>query len=770
MNSGFFSRFFRWRLLLWAMVPLLLGLGALVVYCIHLDRIVASQFEDKRYSLPARVFARPLELFVGKPLSFEQVYAELQWLNYQEVDRPNGSGQYALFGNDLIIRSRPFDFWDGQQEGLQVQVTIKNGVVTGLVDLASQEPLDLWRLEPIAMGAIHTRTNIDRQLVRYQQVPRHFVDALIAVEDRRFYYHRGVDLRALTRAAVSSATGRGLQGGSTITQQLVKNFFLTPERTLRRKFTEALMALLLERRYDKNTILETYINEVYFGQDGARAIHGLSLASQLYFARSVEQLEPHQSALLVAMLRGPTQYHPRRNPERALRRRNLVLQQTYAQGFLAEWEYEEALAKPLDVTGATRLTLSKYPAFMELVRRQLRRDYDEESLSNEGLRVFTTLDPHVQHAAEEALVKQLQSLETDRNLGQGWLEGASVVSAPHTGEVLAVVGGRQPGYQGFNRALDARRPIGSLIKPAVYLTALERTQEYSLVTMLDDSELIWQEPGIPEPWQPRNYDETFHGPVPLWEGLANSYNVASARLGLELGVPKVIETIRRLGIEQPIAPFASTLLGAVELTPLEVTQMYQTMAAGGFRVPLQAVREVLTLEGQPLRRYPLDVNRVVSPEAMALLTRAMQLTVSHGTGRSLLRHFPESLGLAGKTGTTDGNRDSWFAGFSGDYVAVVWVGNDQNYGMGLTGATGALRVWAHTLAPLKPQPVAAAGSEGLRSLLVHRETGALVPAGCEEGVQLLFVPGTEPRNRSRCSAGARPETEPSRSWWRNWLD
>lgn len=770
MNFRFLPRTFRWRFLLWAFVPLIIGLVALAAYCVHLDRIVTSQFESKRFALPARVYARPLELFVGKPLSFEQLYKELQWLNYQEVDRLTGSAQYALFGNDLIIRTRPFEFWDGLQDGQQVQVTIERGVVTQLLDLTDQQTLDLWRLEPIAMGAIHTRTNIDRQLVRYEQVPRHFVDALIAVEDRRFYYHRGIDARALARAAVSSASGRGLQGGSTITQQLIKNFFLTPDRTLRRKFTEMLMALLVERRYDKNTILETYINEVYFGQDGARAIHGLSLASQLYFGRSVEQLEAHQSALLVAMLRGPTYYHPRRNPERALGRRDLVLQQTFNQGFLAEWQYQEALARPLDLTSGTGLTLAKYPAFMELVRRQLRRDYDEASLSNEGLRIFTTFDPHVQQAAENAMHRQLQALETDRNLGQGWLQGASVVSVPQTGEVLALVGGRQARYQGFNRALDARRPIGSLIKPAVYLTALERPQDYTLVTMLDDSELIWQEPGIPEPWKPSNYDGEFHGPVPLWQGLASSYNVASARLGLELGVANVVANVKRLGIEQPIAPFASVLLGAVELTPIEVAQMYQTLAAGGFRVPLQAVREVLTMEGEPLRRYPLDVSRVVSSETMALVTRAMQLSVSDGTGGALSRYFPENLGLAGKTGTTDGNRDSWFAGFSGDYVAVVWVGNDQNYGMGLTGASGALRVWAQTIAPLNPQPVAVPGSEGLRSVLTHRDTGGLVTSGCDQGVLLPFIAGTEPRSRSRCTPSARSETESNRSWWRSWLD
>jgi penicillin-binding protein 1B len=599
-------------------------------------------------------------------------------------------------------------------------------------------------------------------------VPRHFIDALIAVEDKRFYFHRGIDPKGLMRAAFSTATGRGVQGGSTITQQLVKNFFLTSERTLKRKANEMLMAMLLELHYEKNDILETYLNEVYFGQDGSRAIHGVGLASQFYFGRSIEQLKPHHSALLVAMLKGPTYYNPRRHPKRALERRNLVLAETGTQGYLTPQEFEAAIAQPLDVTRNAGMGMSNYPAFLDLVFRQLRRDYQEDDLRNEGLRIFSTLDPLVQQTAENTLAEQLAQLEQRFKLADGWLDGAVVVSVPQTGEVTAVIGSRKSGFEGFNRALDARRPIGSLFKPAIFLTALEQPEIYTLSTLLDDDPLQFQEAGMSSVWEPQNYDKQFHGQVPLWQALANSYNVSSARLGLELGVKPVLQTATRLGVEEQLKPYAATFLGAAELPPIQVAQMYQTIAAGGFRVPLRAIREVLTVEGRPLKRYAIDVQQVASSQSIHLLTRAMQLAVEEGTAKSLKTFLPESLHIAGKTGTTDGLRDSWFAGFSGDYVAVVWVGNDQNQPTGLTGATGALPVWAKMMAQLHPAPVPQTEPPGIHYFATHRSVGARVNGFCSDALELPFIEGSEPEMEVGCS-GNYTTTSKAKKWWQRLL-
>lgn len=721
----------------------------LVAYCVYLDRVVRSQFEDRRFSLPARVYARPLEVFPGKKLPLEQIQGELEALNYQRVNRVRSSAEFSIEGREVMVQTRSFEFWDGLQAGQRVRIRIANNQVADVIDDVSNQPLELFRLEPMSIGGIYAADNEDRQLVRYQQAPRHLIDALIAVEDQRFFFHHGVDIRSIGRAAYASLSGRGIQGGSTITQQLVKNFFLTPDRTLRRKFTEMIMALILEARYDKNDILETYINEVYFGQDGTRAIHGVGLASHFYFGRSLEQLEVHQSALLVAMLKGPAFYNPRRHPERALRRRDSVLTQTYEQGYIAQWEYEQATAQTLDVVSSDNVGLSAYPAFLDLVFRQLRRDYREADLRNEGLRVFTTLDPLVQRRAEEALTKQLGALEGRRNQPAEFLEGAVVISVPHTGEVAALVGGRNPRFEGFNRALDAKRPVGSLIKPAIYLTALEQPHRYSLASLIDDSELEWQDVSAPV-WRPKNYDNEFHGEVPLWLAFANSYNVASARLGLELGIDKVNATVKRLGVEAELNPLASTFLGASELAPIDVAQMYQTIAAGGFRVPLQAIREVLTTDGEPLKRYGIEVRKVVDAESSALITKALQLAVSEGTGRSAAEYLPRSHNLAGKTGTSGGYRDSWFAGFSGDYNAVVWLGNDDNQNIGLTGASGALQVWARIMADIDAQPLELQLPQGVTNLASHRTLGATVSKRCAHSIILPFVTGAEPQVELSC--------------------
>lgn len=742
--------------------------AALAAYCVYLDNIVRSQFEGKRFALPARVYARPLEVFPGKTLALAELRRELDLLGFARVAQVRGPGEYLSAADYVILQSRPFEFWDGPQASQLVRVSFAGNVVEDVREEGSGRPMDLFRLEPITIGGIYTTNNEDRQLVRYNQVPRHFIDALIAVEDKRFYYHHGVDPKGLLRAVFSTATGRGIQGGSTITQQLVKNFFLTPERTLKRKANEMLMAILLELHYEKNDILETYLNEVYFGQDGTRAIHGVGLASQFYFGRSVEQLKPHHSALLVAMLKGPTYYNPRRNPKRALERRNLVLAETGTQGYLTPQEFEVAIAQPLDVTRNAGMGLSNYPAFLDLVFRQLRRDYQEEDLRNEGLRIFSTLDPLVQQIAEKTLAEQLVQLEQRFKLAEGWLDGAVVVSVPQTGEVAAVIGSRKSGFEGFNRALDAKRPIGSLFKPAIYLTALEKPEAYTLSTLLDDEPLQFQEAGMASVWEPQNYDRQFHGAVPLWQALAYSYNVSSARLGLEIGVKPVLQTAQRLGVEEPLKPYAATFLGAAELPPIQVAQMYQTIAAGGFRVPLRAIREVLTAEGRPLKRYAINVEQVASSQSIHLLTRALQLAVEEGTAKSMRSILPQSLNLAGKTGTTDELRDSWFAGFSGNYVAVVWVGNDQNQPTGLTGATGALPIWGRMMAQLHPLPVPQTEPPGIHYLATHRSLGARVGGFCSDALKLPFVEGSEPEAEVSCS-GNYTTTSKAKKWWQRIL-
>ncbi|MFT5084678.1 MAG: penicillin-binding protein 1B [Lentisphaeria bacterium] len=740
----------KWMLIIFALISL-----PVFIYGVYLNHEVTRQFEGKRFSIPARVYARSLELFVGQTLASDALEDELKQLKYSKVlADPMAPGEYQRRSTTLRIFLRPFTYWDGVQEASLIELAVERKIVKEIVDLQSHQTLDLVRVEPLVIGGIYPNSGEDRELVRLEQVPKFLIDALVAVEDKRYYSHHGVDPKAVLRALTSVFSGGRVQGGSTLTQQLVKNFFLTRDRTLKRKFTEVLMALLLEYHYSKNDILETYLNEVYFGQDGDRAVHGFALASQFYFSRSLEHIDVHQAAMLVGLLKGPTYYNPRTHLDRAKNRRDLVLKEMVVQGLMGGDAYQRQIQQPLLITEKTTTGQSLYPAFTDLVIRQLKRDYREEDLRSEGLRIFTTLDPIVQQKVERVTLRRLSEIESSKKYVSGYLEVAAIFADVPSGEIVALVGGRRSGFQGFNRALDANRQIGSLIKPAMYITALSHTAPsglpYTLTTPLDDSPFVWRENGIDD-WQPQNYDGEFHGQVPLWLALAKSYNVAAARLGTELGVNKVMDTVQRLGVEKTLPTYASGLLGTVHLTPYEVTQMYHTIASGGFKTPFRAIREVTTQHGDPLKRYNLRTEPAVNGVANYLVTSAMQQVVKRGTGVGLNRMLSPELNVAGKTGTTDDLRDSWYAGFSGDRVAVVWIGNDENKTTGLTGASGAMTVWGEAMSQLNPRPLALAEPDNIEWVAIDEKTGDAATKNCKQAFTLPFVDGTAPAGSEKCS-------------------
>jgi penicillin-binding protein 1B len=755
----------RGRILRYFGYAVLAGFAAFLAFALYLDLRVTGEFEGRRFSLPARIYARPIELHIGTRIPQVEVEAELRALGYAQGERET-PGWYLKENNTLEVAVRPFVFWDGAQPARRLRVQFEAGAVKAVT--SEGKDLSLARLEPLLIGGIYPAGNEDRVLVRLAEVPRHLVLELIAVEDRNFFSHAGFDPRALVRAAVRSATGR-TEGGSTITQQLVKNFFLTPERTIRRKFTELVMAVLLEMHYGKEEILETYLNEIYLGQDRDRAVHGVGLAAQFYFGKELRHLNAAESALLVAMVKGPAVYDPRRHSARALERRNLVLHEAKEQGYLTLEQYTTARAMPLGVVPKPAMGTTPYPAFVQLVHRQLRRDYDEKDLRSEGLRIFTALDPRVQNAAEHALTTRLAQFDKDKRFGPPGMEGAVVVADPQSGEIQALVSGRDPRYRGFNRAVDAARPVGSLLKPVVYLTALQDPAKYTLVTPIDDGPFVWQSRGAPD-WEPQNYDKKFHGIVPLRTALAQSYNAATARLGTDIGVEKVLDNVRRLGIERPLKPFASTLLGAVELSPLEVTQMYQTMASGGFKTPLRAIREVTTQEGRPLARYALRVEQAIAPEPAYLITAAMQGVVREGTGQGLKSVLPPETNVAGKTGTTDEQRDAWFAGYTGDRLAVVWVGYDDNRAAKLSGSASALPVWGDLMAALQPEPLALPKPDNIETVLIDPQSGLRADGSCPGALELPFAGGSAPAGRAPCASELGVTVQEVKQKARGWLD
>jgi penicillin-binding protein 1B len=746
-------------LLIW---PLLFLMAGAVVYVAYLDHEIRVKFEGKRWALPAYVYARPLELFPGAALSAAQLERELRMANYQFVKGAARPGSFDRHGDTLRLTTRPFQYWDSREEAKAVEVHFDKGRLSELQDL-NGAAVPILRVDPMIIGRIYPAHHEDRILVKLSEVPPLLRNGLITVEDRHFYSHWGIDPRAIARALLADLREGGVvQGGSTLTQQLVKNFFLNSERTLSRKLNEAVMALLLEWHYQKDDILETYMNEIYLGQDRDRAIHGFGLASQFYFGVDLQDLAPQQIALLIALVKGPSYYDPRQHPQRALERRNLVLVLMAQEKLITAEQSRQAQHLALGVTPRPH-SVAFHPAFLDLVRRQLSRDYREEDLRTEGLRIFTTLDPTVQTAAEQALAHRLALLERERGFPDGTLEGALVVTTVSGGEVLAVVGGRDPRYAGFDRALDAERQVGSLIKPAVYLTALSQPRQYTLATLLNDEPLEVAGAGG-QSWQPANYDKQIHGAVLLRTALAQSYNLATVRLGMTLGVDHVLDTLRALGIERNIEPYPAMLLGSMSLTPVEVAQMYQTLAGGGFRTPLRAIREVVSAQGEPLSRYPLQVQQAVDPVADYLLITALQQVVASGTAQGLSRYLSPDLHLAGKTGTTDDLRDSWYAGFSGDRLGIIWVGRDDNQAAGFTGAGGAMQAWGEMFAAIGVQPLHINPPAGVETAWIDPASGLRALSSCQGAVEMPFSQGSAPTDPAPCVQGLGGAVRRSLHW------
>lgn len=723
-------------------LKILLALAVIAIVLIaYADALVQRKFDGRKWALPAKVYARPLELYAGMRLPRDELLRELQALGYRQASGWQ-AGTFQVSNDLLHLHTRGFHFSDGAEPARHLQLQWRDSV---LVELGATSPV--IRLEPLHIGGIYPAHQEDRLLVRLDDVPSLLLKTLVQVEDRNFYSHHGVSLRGIARALlVNVQSGRLAQGGSTLTQQLVKNFYLTAERRLWRKAVEAVMAVLLELHYSKDAILETYLNEVYLGQSGPRAVHGFGLASMHYFNRPINELELHQIALLVGIVKGPSQYNPWRHPGRALERRDLILDMLAEEGIVPRWQANVAKSRSLDIAGSTRGGQPGYPAFIDLVARQLRRDYRAEDLSSEGLEIFTAFDPRVQWQAESALAGVIAQLEQRYKLASGTLQGAVVVTSPVTGEVQAVVGGRSPRFAGFNRAIDAQRPIGSIIKPVVFLTALE--QGRTLATRVDDRPLHIQGANGTV-WSPKNYDKQSHGDALLVTALANSWNQATARLGMELGVPQVLRTLKRLGVERTVAPLPSVLLGSVAMSPLEVATMYQTIAAGGFQAPPQAIREVRDAQGRSLSRYPLNLEQKASPEATFLLQYALVGAVREGTGRSVYNILPADRIVAGKTGTTDDQRDSWFAGFTGDRLAVVWLGRDDNQPTPLTGSSGALMVWGE-LMRYSEQNLVLTPPGRVGFVAVDRHSGARTGSACPDALMLPFIKGTEPSAQAAC--------------------
>ena len=721
-----------------------LGIVLLVLfaaYLIYLNQIIDSRFEGGAWALPSRVFTRAQEIYPGLKLTREQLTYELELASYLRVEKQPMPGEYRQLGASLEFNSRPFEFTDQPQAARLVQVFFDAGKVTAVVDTQSGRDLSVFRLPPIILGSYYPRSGEDRLLLAEGEVPERLIATLIAVEDRAFFEHSGVSPWAILRALWANLkAGRAVQGGSTLTQQLAKNLFLTPEKSLLRKINEAFMALLLELRLSKQAIVTAYINEVFLLQQNRIALHGFARASRMLFGRGVDRLEVQHLALLVGMVQGPSRYNPLVAPELALKRRNIVLKIMREQGLLDQLAYDNARVTPLAVV--TQLpSVNPFPAYLDLVKQQLHLSYSGSELARRGLRVFTAFDPLLQRNLELGLARGLARFK------QPELQAAVVIADYLNGDIQALVGDRVTDYPGFNRALMAQRPIGSLIKPLLLYSLLQGDMTLASVVR-DEPVRIKQSNG--EVWEPRNYDRKLHGKMSLYQAFIHSYNLPFIWLGVNAGgLEALTQNLSKIHLLKHDVVFPSMLLGTTEMSAYEVAQMFQVIANDGYFTPLTTIRSVTDQHNRTLSRIPLESLKLFDQATMIQVQRAMVGVSEQGTARYLAQRFGERS-LAGKTGTTNEARDSWFAGFSDRLLGVVWLGRDDNTPIRLTGSSGALRVWADIMELQGFEAFKLAREDSLAWHYVDPQSGGISQQDCANSVLLPIPKDRIPQHRSRC--------------------
>ena len=719
---------------------LILALLALSSYFYHLNHLINLRFDGDTWAIPSRVYARPLELYPGLKLTVESLQYELGLSTYQRVSTTPGTDQYRILNRGIELHTSPFKFSDQTEPAHHVRVFFAGDEIIRIIDLVTTRNLDLLRLPPVVIGSYLPQNGEDRVLLSGNQIPQTLIDILLAVEDKKFYQHLGVNPISIARALIANLrAGKTVQGGSTLTQQLAKNLFLTPEKTILRKINEALLALLLELRFSKETILTAYINEVFLLQQKKVAIHGFALASQALFKQGIEYLTTEKLALLIGMVKGPSRYNPITNPEAALQRRNLVLRVTRDHRIIDEAEYQRLIKTPLATVN--RLPgVNRFPGYLDLVKRQLNNSYSTGELAAKGLRIFTPFDPLMQRNLEQGLKSGLARFH------QPDLQAAVVIADYLNGDIQALIAGRQVDFPGFNRAVLAQRPIGSLIKPLLLYSLLEEGK--TLATLVNDKPIRIRQ-SDDKIWQPQNFDRKFHGKMSLYQAFIKSYNLPFVHLGVNGGLESLVQNLRKINLLKSDIIFPSLLLGTSEMSAFEVAQMFQTIANRGYFSPLTTIRQVSDQFNRTLNRIPLDSYKLFDESSMLQVQRAMIGVTEEGTAKYLARRFKGQT-LAGKTGTTDDVRDSWFAGFTQRALTVVWLGKDDNTPVNLTGSSGALRVWGDIMQKLTFRAFKLDRDDTLEWRDINRIDGGLTSQGCFNSVLLPFPENLIPKERSRC--------------------
>ena len=729
--------------------------------------VITRKFESAaRWDLPSRVYSDSTPLVPGIACARTVLEPKLNHVGYREVKRRvENPGEYRYIGDDLEIFLNNFEYPDMEFHAMPILVDMNGATVKSIKRLTDGITLRGARIEPELITSIYDNNMEDRVPVALDAVPKSLIDAIITTEDRGFYRHTGVSVRGILRAVWWNVRHDSTVGGSTLTQQLVKNLFLNPDRKYSRKAIEAVMAVLLEIRYSKDEILEAYLNEIYLGQNGSVQILGVQQASQVYFGKKVTYLTLPESATLAQMISSPNVHSPLRNPKRAKTRRDMVLGLMKETGTITEREYAEATASSLTVTRFPKTSRSA-PFFVDLVLKQLRETYPETQLKTEGLRIFTTLDTIMQRSAEEALDNGIANL-TRRykyiRTSASPLEGVVLTIEPGTGYVKALVGGRNYGKTQFNRAIQARRQPGSLFKPFVYVTAMDPARGSAALTastVLDDSPLSIKSGSAT--WAPQNYDNRFHGRVTVREALAHSYNIPAVRAAMDAGVPNVIKTATNIGVESRLQPYPSISLGSFEVTPLEIAYAYSVFANLGVKAEPVSTLAVVTRDGQVKESRDVKMKRVAPAGVCYVMNDILKDVFDYGTaGRARSLGFEDQF--AGKTGTTNNYRDAWLVGYSPRILTLVWVGFDDAKSVRLAGGDACLPIWTrhmNRIDGLVPD-VDWRRPEDVSQREIDPQSGYLATPFCPDTRPEIYVDGTAPESVCPLHAGS---GEPSPFW------
>ena len=738
------------------MLPLaVLMAGGMLLYCWYLSFQIDQRFSGRRWRIPSKVFSNTTLLYPGQQINRTLFNEKLRRLGYRQFARnPLNKGELytsasvvKLFLHDLAMPSR-------HREGVPVRIRFTGNRIESITHLNTGEPMPILELEPEEVMLFFGPDREQRRLVSIEQVPGHAIDAVLAIEDSRFYRHKGLDPRGILRAMYTNLRYASIrQGGSTITQQLAKNYFLTPKRTVIRKLKELFMSLTIETMYEKNEILEIYLNEIYLGQKASVAVSGIGEASFFYFGKSVTDLSLNEAATIAGLIRGPNYYSPYFHKERCRKRRNMVLNAMYEKGWISNKELKTVLPLPIKTVGYESYGKIA-PYFMDYLSDQLNLLYSPQDLSSLGLSIYTTLDTQVQKAAEKALNRGLERLEKlnpalGRKDPKKRLQGALVVMQPKTGYILAMVSGRDYSLTQFNRITQARRQPGSAFKPFVYLSGLD---ELTPASILSNEPVTYEVDG--KEWRPQNYAAMTEKRVSVRQALAESINLATVDLAMKVGLDKIVSTAKQFGFSTSLKPYPSIALGSSEVIPLELARAYCIFAGDGVLPYPLSMKEVLDENGKILERRLMSIKRVTTPAKAFIMNSLLQSVVETGTAGSL-RAMGISFPVGGKTGTTNDYKDAWFVGYTPDILALIWVGFDNNDSIFASGAGAALPIWANLMNTL-PQYISGDWFKmpsGVVQSIVCSESGQLVLKNrCPYPVEEYFLAGHVPSDTCQIHA------------------